>query len=192
MSSPIHTASCVARAHDTVDIELGPTPACGVHFPFTRLFGLGLIHEAAAGIVYSRPGVVWKRGHRAELAGALRAEKLIDLAGKPPSDPERRRIVATYVEAVCYVGTRNWSPYICQPSSGGSFETPTDLSHPGPRGALAVLQGQYDEAAKNESSERYPYATIRVRATEARWLDHLQTGMLWDVYAFDDHERGLI
>ena len=34
--------------------------------------------------------------------------------------------------------------------------------------------------------QHLPHATIRIEATEERWVEHVRRGMFWDVYVFDD------
>ncbi len=178
MSSPIQSAECVARAGASVEIELAPTAACGAHFPLSRFFALGLLHECALAIVYSSPGAIahWPDDRRTPLARALgtMTDDIVDLMCKPATDPHKRVVTETFIAMAEYVRSRNWTP-------GAD-----DLQDTFDRAKLACHAVRDPQLRVRMERMRLPHATLRIEATEAQWVSHVEVGMMWDVYAFDE------
>lgn len=175
MSSPLFVATCVARHATVVDIELEPTPAISPHFPFSSFFAFALLHESASTRAV-RPGTS-PDVFPPELAGALASELGFDevLDHSCRDSPERRALAARYIRDVGYVSARGWTP--STPLTDGLY-----------RGAVPAPESraQMDHLESLVRAGTTPAATLRIEVTEPRWCSHLEPGMSWDVYAFDD------
>jgi hypothetical protein len=201
---------CVARQGATVDIELGPTTATDAHFPFSRFFGLWLLHEPAVTLVVDRDGKTLWRSEKSPggpIAGEVSFDELMALTDvetpdekliRPPSAAERqqlrerkRALVQRFVNAVSYVDVQSWRPMLCEARAGHYLE-------PAVRGgtrwkeAWQALQDAHERAIDYDADGNVkqddsvlPRATLRIEATSDRWTEHLSPGMGWDVYAFD-------
>jgi hypothetical protein len=198
MSSAIHGATCVARDRFAVDIELAPTTACGPHFPLSRFFGLFLLHEAATTIVSYEGRVLW-RGRKPEglIADELSFDELMDLTGVDtpdeqlvqPRPPALRRamrerkqsLVDRFVARVSYVAVKGWRPMLCA-ADAGHYRDGVARGGERFRAADAALDDAFDRAPEDDP----PTATLRIEATDIKWMCHLEPGMSWAVYAFDD------
>src|SRR5262249_52591861 len=97
MSSPVHTARCVARDLRSVDLEIGPTTATSVHFPVSELFGLSLLHEASETILYRAPGQMWGARPAAPIASALGFDDIDRMACIDRRDPAKTAMAARFV-----------------------------------------------------------------------------------------------
>jgi hypothetical protein len=161
MSSPIHTARCVARRDDSVDIELEPTTACGPHFPLSSFFALSLLYECGTSIVYRSPGNVlrWSDA-RTPIGVAIDQDELFELMSKPADDPRKRVLTNAFIRSASYVLARNWTP------------GRDDLDD--------VFERAVDEGTA------LPSAILRIDTADAQWVSHVERGMQWDVYVFDD------
>ena len=195
--SAIHVGTCVARAGSAVDIELLPTTACGAHFPFSRFYGLALLYEAATTIVHYQGRTLWRGVEPAgSIAGELTFDELMELTStntpdeqlvRPPS-PELRRalqerkrsVVDRFITAVSYVRVEGWRPIVCEPRLGRYTEG-ADGSHERFRQAEQALQDAFDHAPEDDP----PTATLRVEATDLKWMSHIEPGMSWGVHCFD-------
>jgi len=213
MSSPIHGARCVGRDGARVDIELVPTTACGAHFPFSRFFGLSLLYESATSPIRCDRGTpVWRSQDApgGPIAGEVAFDELIELTDvetpdemliRPPTLEMRRAqrerkhsLVERFVAGVSYCEVRHWRPLICRARSGRYFEA-ADRAAAGLREAQEALQDAFDRAPADEDGcpleGAGPSANLRIEATDFKWVSHLETGMSWDVYVFDN-DAGLL
>jgi hypothetical protein len=217
MSSPVHSALCVARDGATVDIELAPTTATSAHFPFSRFFGLWLLHEAASTIIIDKGGQpLWRSSQKpgGTIAREVSDDEFFALTGAelpdelllhPPSPAERqalrerkRGLVERFVTAVSYSNVKNWRPMLCEAREGRYFE-PLSRGAARPHEAFQALQNALESAIEYDENEEVqvdedalPKATLRVEATDERWTEHLAPGMGWDVYVFDDDAGELL
>lgn len=206
MSSPIHAARCAKRDATSVDVQLTPTPASGAQFPFSRFFGLWLLHEAATSVVYRGGKPLWRSAAPAgALAGALDHAELAELTDtetpderliRPPSPAERRalqqrkrELVDRFITRVSYGDVRHWEPMICELDDvAGRYLEPATRAMPRCREAAEILQRIFDRAPERE----LPTATLRIEVTDARWIAHLEPGMAWDVYVYDSDAGELV
>ena len=202
MSSPIHAAQCIERRMREVRIELSPTTACGAHFPVSKFFALALLHEAASSHVVEADGTpVWQADRDAPLAAETSFDVLIDLSSIEHDDPGKAALTDRFVARADCVETRNWTPALWRPDAMGVLVGPAiDRRDPRSIAASRFLQSAFDSAwqacerlSRGDADElwrlcdeRLPHATLRVEVTDARWIEHLEVGMRWDVYAFDD------
>jgi hypothetical protein len=179
----------VARAGRTVDIELGPTGACGAHFPTSPFYALALLHEAATTTLYREPGRVWKRPASPPLAQALTWDDVHALSCIDTADTGKDATTARYILRAVYRSPRNWQPSLWTPDAAGDYHGPA-LAHPDPRwrAAHAKLQALQQTVADAD----LPHMTLRIAVTDERWCEHLAPGMLWDVYAFDEGSPMLV
>lgn len=199
MSSPIHAARCVARDGATVDIELIPTTASWAHFPFSNFFALKVLHEAATTMVMYRGTPLWRLVDNpgGPIGHEVSFDELMDLAFadtpdeqlvRPPTPEQRqalrerkRSLVDRFIAEVIYVAVDHWQPSLC-PLESGAYRRPVAASDARRRESERKLQAIFDSA---DESQR-PSATLRIETTAAKWVSHLDVGMDWDVYAFDD------
>ena len=158
MSSPVHTARCVRREGRVVDVEIGPTTATGVHFPFSPTFALGLLLETTE-LVRPRP----------PLANVITFDEMIALSGMGPNE-HKDGLVATFVSSARYIAARSWTPRFWEGLPGGD--------------ARASAIGAELDALRD--AKHALHATLRIEVTEERWCEHVRAGMAWDVYAFDE------
>jgi hypothetical protein len=210
MSSLVHSALCVARKGAIVDLEISPSTATDAHFPFSRFFGLWLLHEAASTLVLNKAGEpLWRSQERSggPIAGEVSFDELMQLTDvetpdeqlmHPPSPAERqalrarkRGLVERFVNVVSYADVKNWQPMLAK-RDGDRYLEPVERKAPRFGEACQSLQqafesalsyGDDDEMLVNESA--LPRATLRIEATSDRWTQHLEPGMGWGVYAFD-------
>jgi hypothetical protein len=208
VSSPIHSAGCVARDGATVDIELVSTTACGAHFPFSRFFALSLLYESATTIVDQRGSPLWwsEEAPGGPIGRELNFDELMELTDvetpdeqliSPPT-PEQRKVLRQRKQALCdrlvvgvsYGDLKNWRPLLCQ-ARGDRYFDPATSRDAWSRGANDALQETFDRAIERGDDGALPAATLRVEATDVRWTAHLEVGMGWDVYAFDN-DAGLL
>jgi hypothetical protein len=202
MSSPIHAAQCIDRCMREVRIELSPTTACGAHFPVSKFFALALLHEAASEHVITADGTpIWQRDRTAPIASAATFEVLIDFSSVEHDDAGKAALTDRFIARADCVDARNWTPALWRRDATGAFAGPSlDRHDPRFGAASRFLQSAFDSAwAECERrsggdtdelfricDERLPHATLRMEVTDARWIEHLEVGMRWDVYAFDD------
>jgi len=202
MSSPIHAAQCIDRRMREVRIELSPTTACGAHFPVSKFFALALLHESASTHVVEADGTpIWQPDRDAPLASETTFEVLIDLSSIDHDDAGKSALTDRFVAHVDCVDARNWTPALWRRDASGVFVDP-EIDRRDPRlfAASKFLQSAFDGAwaecerlARGDDDEhwrlcdeRLPHTTLLVEVTDARWIEHLEVGMRWDVYAFDD------
>jgi hypothetical protein len=161
MSSPIHSARCVSRHDAVVDIELEPTTACSPHFPLSRLFALALLYECGSTIVYRSPGNVWRwLGKATPIGAAVDRDELDDLMCRAADDDRKRIVADTFIRSADYVLARNWAP------------------------GRDDLDDVFERA--DRTGAPLPSAVLRIEAADAQWVSHVEPGMLWEVYVFDD------
>lgn len=161
MSSPIHSARCVARAGATVEIELAPTTAGIADFPLSPFFALALLHECATTIVYRAPGDVWRWGGApSPLGAAVSEEEILDLSSERGDHVRKRVLVGAFIGSAAYVRADHWTP------------------------GRDDVQAVFDRALAKK--QPVPTAVLRIETTDPDWVSHVEVGMLWDVYAFDD------
>lgn len=185
-----------------VRIELSPTTACGAHFPVSKFFALALLHEAASSNVVAANGThLWQPDRAGSLASATSFDVLIDLSSLEHDDAGKVELTDRFVARVDCVEARNWSPALWHRDASGVFVV-ADVDRRDPRSIAAsrALQRTFDAAwtecellSRGDGDEqmrlcddRLPHATLRIEVTQACWIEHLEVGMRWDVYAFDD------
>jgi hypothetical protein len=208
VSSPIHSAGCVARDGATLDIELVSTTACGAHFPFSRFFALSLLYESATTMVDQRGSPLWWSGEApgGPIGRELNFDQLMDLTdvetpdeqlARPPT-PEQRRVLRERKRALCdrfvvgvsYGDLKHWRPLVCQARAGRFFD-PARRGDARMQEASEALHAAFDGAWERGDESALPAATLRVEVTDPRWIAHLEVGMGWDVYVFDN-DAGLL
>jgi len=167
MSSALYGATCIARDGRIVEIELESTGAIDPHFPLSVFFGFAVLHESASARG-TRPG---------ELARELTAEAMIQWSCGDSA--ERAAQTARYVVRAGYASTRHWQPSLCTPGPDGVYRVGVV---PGTAETLAVQERLIAIAMGGTE----PVATLQIEAADARWVNHLDVGARWDVYAFDD------
>jgi len=143
-----------------VDIELEPTTACGPHFPLSRFFALALLHECASTNVYRSPGKMWRwSGTPTALGAAIPQDEILDLASAP--DDERKRMLGdAFIRSADYVLAANWAP------------------------GRDDLDDVFERAVRE--GKPLPTAIMRIEVADEQWAAHVERGMRWDVYVFDD------
>jgi hypothetical protein len=156
VSSPLYAATCVARHGAIVDIELEPTTAIVPHFPLSTFFAFALLHESGGALANE---IDWDAVHDHSCR----------------ESPDRRVLTTRYIRDAGYVSTRDWTPATV--SINGVY-----------RNAVSerASRSTMDKLVALVRSGRMPAATFRIQTAEARWCAHLEAGMLWDVYAFDE------
>lgn len=190
VSSPVHTATCVARDLRSVDIEIGPTTATDAHFPVSDFFGLALLFEAADSIIYRTPGVPWPDRPRAPITKAITFDEIVDLAAIGKPNAAKAATTAKFVSRAAYVSTRNFTPTLWTRKANGSYRNPKTHDDDQEREAGRLLQRAYKAVHFDEA--RAPHATLRIDVAQPAWCSHLRVGMMWDVYAFDDAAAMLV
>jgi hypothetical protein len=192
-----------------VDIELVPTTAGFPHFPFSRFFGLWLLHESATTLVMLHGQPLWRTPESSggPIAREVSDDELLELTDvetpdekllRPPT-PEKRRVlrerkealVERFVRRVSYADVRNWSPMLCEARGGRYFE-PAPRTSPRRSEAIDALDAAYARADELGDDRALPSATLRIEATDVRWTSHLEPGLEWDVYAFDSDAGDLL
>jgi hypothetical protein len=189
VSSPVHSARCLARDARRVEIELGPTGACGAHFPLSRFFALAVLHESATVPLFRTPGVLWRLATPPPLASALTWDDVHDLSCVDRPDPHKDAVTAQFVRDASYRAPRNWHPVLWRADDTGTLRDPDiDRRDPAWRAADDQLQALHRTVADDD----LPHLTLRIDVTDERWCAHLVAGMLWDVYAFDYGDLALV
>lgn len=200
MSSPLHSAVCTRREGLIVEIELASTTGIGPHFPASEFFAFSLLFEAATGDIYSKPGVRWRSRPAPPLAAATSYDELDEFANA--NDPRKDAIARRYVARAAYAATKHWTPQLWTPSPRGFVDPGSPRMSPAWKSAHDALSRVYDaayaaatrgrgldEAARDASR---PRATLRIELTDPAHGAHLEPGMLWDVYVYDDEAPTLL
>lgn len=157
-------------------------------FTVSKLFAASLLLEPFWTQVYSASGVPWPRRVTGPLSTRFKAGELIDWGGSgaPPSEEARLQPITD----VAYGPFRNVPSLATRPDVDGLYRS--GLPHAaGPAFAAAsrAFHGAVDAAYMRTGALRFaglPAAVLHVETSDPTWLSHLEPGMLWDGYGFDD------
>lgn len=193
MASPLHSARCLARNNKYVDVELQTTTAIDAHFPLSHFFAAALLHESACVTLYRSPGVPWSSPARSPLAALATEGEVADFACGPQTDAARMAFERNVVHRCAYRSTRNWTPQLFTLDAAGDFSAKSLASNDPLRSAahraLVALEQAARKATRGSASSYAslgPAATLRIEVLRPELCAHLEPGMLWDVYAFDE------
>ena len=185
MSSPLYAVTVLDVAPTKVSFDLVSVCEAGC-FTVSRLFAACLLFEPFSTQVYAAPGRPWPR--RISGPTPFTADELIDwgASGPPPSAAARLQPITD----VAYGPFRNVPPLAVRPDPDGLHRAGLGRSA-GPVHAAAsrAYYDAVDAAYRRTGAQRFaglPAAVLTVTVSDPGWLAHLERGMIWDGYGFDD------
>jgi hypothetical protein len=187
MSSPLYAVKVLSVARTKASFDLVSVCEAGC-FTVSRLFAASLLFEPFWTQVYSASGVPWPRRVTGPLSTRFTADELLDwgASGAPPSEEARLQAITD----VAYGPFRNVPSLSAQPDADGLYRR--GLRH-GAGSAFAAasraFHGAVDAAYLRTGAQRFaglPAAVLHVETSDPAWVSHLEPGMLWDGYGFDD------
>lgn len=187
MSAPLYLVTVLDVGPAKASFNLVSVCEAGC-FTLSRLFAASLLYEPFWTDLSSATGARWPRPVTGWLSTQFTADELCNwgAAGAPPHEEPRLRAITD----VAYGALRNIPSLTTTPDPDGLYRR--GLRHA--EGAAFIAASRAFHRAIDPSYLRMgpkrlaglPAAVLHVAASDSRWLAHLEPGMMWDGYGFDD------
>lgn len=183
MSSPLYAVTVLDVARTKASFDLVSVCEAGC-FTVSKLFAASLLFEPFWTQVYSAAGRPWPR----PIVGPtpFTGDELIDwgASGPPPSEAARLQPITD----VAYGSFRNVPPLAVRPDPDGLRRAGLSAG-PARAAASRAFHDAVDAAYQRRDAQGLsglPAAVLTVTVSDPRWVAHLERGMIWDGYGFDD------